>query len=77
MENMTVILKSLGETLRLTDAGKNIVSIVPVTVPKGNKDYLGVAARVTYKNGHMKDIDIDCDSGIAAVFDVAKCLCYL
>jgi hypothetical protein len=77
MENMTSILKSLGETLRLTDAGKNIVSIVPVTVPKGNKDYLGVAARVTYKNGHMKDIDIDCDSGIAAVFDVAKCLCYL
>jgi hypothetical protein len=76
MENMTSILKSLGETLRLTDAGKNIVSIVPVTVPKGNKDYLGVAARVTYKNGHMKDIDIDCDSGIAAVFDVAKCLCY-
>lgn len=77
MENMTSILKSLGETLRLTDAGKNIVSIVPVTVPKENKDYLGVAARVTYKNGHMKDIDIDCDSGIAAVFDVAKCLCYL
>ena len=77
MENMTSILKSLGETLRLTDAGKNIVSIVPVTVRKGNKDYLGVAARVTYKNGHMKDIDIDCDSGIAAVFDVAKCLCYL
>ena len=76
MENMTSILKSLGETLRLTDAGKNIVSIVPVTVPKGNKDYLGVAAHVTYKNGHMKDIDIDCDSGIAAVFDVAKCLCY-
>ena len=76
MENMTSILKSLGETLRLTDAGKNIVSIVPVTVPKGNKDYLGVAARVTYKNGHMKDIDIDCDSGIAAVLDVAKCLCY-
>lgn len=76
MENMTSILKSLGETLRLTDAGKNIVSIVPVTVPKGNKDYLGVVARVTYKNGHMKDIDIDCDSGIAAVYDVAKYLCY-
>ena len=58
MENMTAILKSLGETLRLTDAGKNIVSIVPVTVPKVNTAYAGVAARVTYKNGHMKDIDI-------------------
>lgn len=76
MENMTSILKSLGETLRLTREGKNIVSIVPVTVPKVNTAYAGVAARVTYKNGHMKDIDIDCDSGIAAVFDVAKCLCY-
>ena len=75
-ENITAILDSLSKTLRLTDAGKNIVSIVPVTVPKGNMEYVGIAARVTYKNGHMKDIDIDCDSGIAAVFDVAKCLCY-
>lgn len=76
MENMTEILWSLAGTLRLTDAGKNIVSIVPVTVPKGNMEYVGIAARVTYKNGHMKDIDIGADSGIAAVFDVAKCLCY-
>lgn len=75
-ENMTAILDSLSKTLRLTREGRKIKSIVPVTVPKVNTAYAGVAARVTYKNGHVKDIDIDCDSGIAAVFDVAKCLCY-
>lgn len=76
MENMTAILDSLSDTLRLTREGKNIVSIVPVTVPKVNTAYAGVAARVTYKNGHMKDIDIDCDSGIAAVYDIADNLCF-
>ena len=31
MENMTAILNSLTDTLRLTREGKNIVSIVPLT----------------------------------------------
>lgn len=75
-ENMTAILDSLSKTLRLTREGRKIKSIVPVTVPKVNTAYAGVAARVTYKNGHVKDIDIDCDSGIAAVYDVAKALLY-
>lgn len=73
---MTAILKSLGETLRLTDAGKNIVSIVPVTVPIDGTKYVKDVARITYKNGHTRDIDIDCDSGIAAVYDVARALVY-
>lgn len=75
MENMTEILWSLAGTLRLTDAGKNIVSIVSVTVPK-NEAYTGVAARITYMDGHIKDVDIGADSGIAVVYDIARSLVY-
>ena len=66
MENMTKILAKLTETLRLTRDGGNIVSITP----------LRDVARVTYSNGHTKDIDIGSDSGIAAIYDIAKNLCF-
>lgn len=75
-ENMTAILKSLAGTLRLTREGRNIVSIVPVTVPMQNENYAGIYARITYKNGTVRDIDIGTDSGIAAVYDVAKTLTF-
>ena len=75
-ENMTEILHSLAGTLRLTREGRNIESIVPVTVQIKSTEYVKDVARITYKSGRRRDIDIDCDSGIAAVFDVAKCLCY-
>ena len=70
-ENMTAILNSLTDTLRLTREGKNIVSIVPLTVPIDGTKYVTDVARITYKNGHTRDINIDCDSGIAAVYDIA------
>ena len=38
--------------------------------------YVQVAARITYKSGRTKDIDIDCDSGIAAVYDIAGKLAF-
>lgn len=76
MENMTAILKSLAGILNLTDAGKNIESIVPVTVQIKSTEYVKDVARITYKSGHRRDIDIDCDSGIAAVYDVARALVY-
>lgn len=76
MENMTNILNCLRVTLNLTAAGKNIESIVPMTVPIDGTKYVTDIARITYKNGHTRDINIGCDSGIAAVLDVAKCLCY-
>ena len=75
-ENMTAILDSLSKTLRLTREGMNIESIRPVTVPMMNENYVQVAARITYKSGRTRDIDIDCDSGIAAVFDVARRLAF-
>ena len=78
-ENMTEILHSLAETLRLTREGKNIVnivSIVPLTVPIDGTKYVKDVARITYKNGHTRDINIDCDSGIAAVYDIADNLCF-
>ena len=75
-ENMTEILGSLAGTLRLTREGWDIVSIVPLTVPIDGTKYVKDVARITYKNGHTRDINIGCDSGIAAVLDVAKCLCY-
>ncbi len=76
MENMTAILRSLSKTLRLTREGMNIESIRPVTVPMMNESYIHVVARITYKSGRTRDIDIDCDSGIAAVFDVARMLAF-
>ncbi len=76
MENMTAILKSLSETLRLTREGRNIVSIVPLTVPIDGTKYVTDIARITYKNGHTRDINIGCDSGMAAVYDIADNLCF-
>lgn len=76
MENMTAILKSLSDTLRLTREGMNIESIRPVAVPMMNENYIHVVARITYKSGRTKDIDIDCDSGIAAVYDIARKLAF-
>ena len=70
-ENMTAILDSLSDTLRLTHAGKNIESIVPVTSLQ-----TGIYAIVTYNDGRTTNICIDGDSGIAAVYDVAKALLY-
>ena len=75
-ENMTAILDSLSKTLRLTREGMNIESIRPVAVPMMNENYVQVAARITYKSGRTKDIDIDCDSGIAAVYDIARKLAF-
>lgn len=70
-ENMIAILDSLSDTLRLTHAGKNIESIVPVTSLQ-----TGMYATVTYNDGRTTNICIDCDSGIAAVYDIAKAFLY-
>ena len=76
MENMTAILDSLSKTLRLTREGRNIKSIVPVTVPMQNEGYIGIYARITYMDGHTKDVDIGADSGVAVVYDIARSLVY-
>ena len=75
-ENMTAILDSLTDTLRLTREGKNIVSIVPLTVSVDGTVYVRDIARITYQSGRTKDIGIDCDSGIAAIYDVVRDLCF-
>ena len=41
-----------------------------------NIDYVNMVARVTYEDGHTKDIDIGGDSGIAVVYDIARSLVY-
>lgn len=75
MENMMEILDSLSDTLRLTREGKSIVSIVPMTVPLRGSEYVTDIARITYENGQIRDVGIECDSGIAAVYDVVRYLC--
>ena len=79
-ENMTAILNSLTDTLRLTREGRDIVSIVPLTVSVDGTVYGTVyvrdIARITYQSGRTKDIGIDCDSGIAAIYDVVRDLCF-
>lgn len=76
MENMTAILNSLTDTLRLTREGRDIVSIVPLTVSVDGTVYVRDIARITYQSGRTKDIGIDCDSGIAAIYDVVRDLCF-
>ena len=75
-ENMTAILDSLSKTLRLTREGRKIKSIVPVTVPMQNSDYIGIYARITYSDGTERYIEIGADSGVAVVYDVAKTLTF-
>jgi len=75
-ENMTAILDSLSKTLRLTREGRKIKSIVPVTVPMQNSDYIGIYARITYSDGTERYIEIGADSGIAAVYDIARKLAF-
>lgn len=75
-ENMTAILASLSDTLRLTREGRKIKSIVPVTVPMQNSDYIGIYARITYSDGTERYIEIGADSGVAVVYDVAKTLTF-
>lgn len=75
-ENMTAILNSLTDTLRLTREGRDIVSIVPLTVSVDGTVYVRDIARITYQSGRTKDIGIDCDSGIAAIYDVVRDLCF-
>jgi len=75
-ENMTAILNNLTDTLRLTREGRDIVSIVPLTVSVDGTVYVRDIARITYQSGRTKDIGIDCDSGIAAIYDVVRDLCF-
>lgn len=69
--NMTEVLEGLAQTIRLCRGYKNVESIIPVTVrtPDG---YTKEIARVTYTNGHSVNIDIGCDSGMAAIYDISK-----
>ena len=57
-ENMTAILASLSDTLRLTREGMNIESIRPVAVPMQNSDYIGIYAHITYSDGTERYIEI-------------------
>lgn len=69
--NMPEVLQSLTETLRLCRGYNNIKSIIPMTIRDEN-GYVKEITRVTYTNGHSVNIDISCDSGMAAVYDISK-----
>ena len=59
-ENINSILEKLTELLQMTRAGRNIVGIAEEN---------GFAV-ITYKNGHKKKVNIDGDSGIAAIYEI-------
>lgn len=69
--NMPEVLQSLTETLRLCRGYDNIKSIIPMTI-RDESGCVKEIARVTYSNGHSVNIDIGCDSGMAAVYDISK-----
>lgn len=70
-KDMDKVLTALTEAVRLCRGYSNVESIIPMTVrtPKG---YVKEIARVTFTNGNSVNIDIDCDSGMAAIYDVSK-----
>ena len=61
-ENIKRILEKLTELLQMTRAGRNIAGIAEEN---------GFAV-ITYKNGHKKKVNIDSDSGIAAIYDIVR-----
>ena len=69
--NMPEVLQSLTETLRLCRGYDNIKSIIPMTI-RDESGCVKEIARVTYSNGHSVNIDIGCDSGMAAMYDISK-----
>lgn len=61
-ENIKGILEKLTELLQMTRAGCNIADIRKV----------GECAVVYYIDGSVKCVNIACDSGITAVYDIVK-----
>ena len=73
--NMKEVLDSLTDTVRLCRGYEKVKSIQPVTI-KNEYGCVQEIARIEYENGHTVDVDIGCDSGMAAIYDIAKYLMY-
>lgn len=71
--NMTEVLTALTEAVRLFRGYSNVESIIPMTI-RAPEGYTKEIVRVTYANGHSVNIDIGCDSGMAAIYDVSRYL---
>ncbi len=65
-ENIKRILEKLTELLQMTRAGRDIFEIVKVNEK----------AVIVYKHGEMDIVNIECDSGIAAIYDIVKKLVF-
>ena len=61
-ENIKSILEKLTELLQMTRAGKDIFEIVKVNEK----------AVIVYNHGDMDIVNIECDSGIAVIYDIVK-----
>ncbi len=66
MENKEEIIRRLKEVLIITRAGEGILDLVL----SKNQDKV----TVFYKNGHFKTVNIEADSGVAIIQDVAGSL---
>ena len=65
-ENIKCILEKLTEPLQMTRAGRDIFDIVEVNEK----------AVIVYSHGGMDIVNIECDSGIAAIYDIVKKLVF-
>lgn len=65
-ENIKCILEKLTELLQMTRAGRDIFDIRKV----------GEKAVIIYNHGDMDIVNIECDSGIAAIHDIVKKLMF-
>lgn len=65
-ENINSILEKLAETLKLTRQCSNVTQIKK----------LGECAVIYYIDGSVECVNIACDSGIAAIYDIVKKLVF-
>ena len=73
--NMKEVLDSLTNTVRLCRGQEKVKSIQPMTI-KDEHGCVQEIARIEYENGHTVGVNISCDSGMVAIYDIAKYLMY-
>lgn len=63
-ENKYYIVKALEKVLKLTRAGENVERL--------SYDSEHETVTIDFKNGYVQCVSVECDSGIAAIYDILK-----
>ena len=69
-ENTFILCQRLLKLVQATRAGANVVDIEYF----GNDHTDDAHVDITWANGSVKRVDVTCDSGIAMIKDVLRCI---